>query len=308
MRTRFLLFTAFLVVLMGTFTPNASARPQEGLRITPTETAEADYPAMGPGCPGCSKRAAGGAGAPVEGVDMTPAQCAGQVVHCDTIPIEIVPPTGLEDDRDIFFTIIELHWDGGTGNDLDLFFYDNAQSTGTAEKLGSAESTKNPEQVRVANADLEQYNIVVLNYNGANTGYKIKARISTDPFTSPTEAVAPDPPKPAEPEAEDEAEEEITPPEDLSGGGDVTPIASDPTLPPVTGVTGDSDFGFGFSDLDSRITVEQDDFAAGGADPTPTATETVSPAVLMASLIGAPALVVGSGAAFAWKRRRDLLI
>ena len=302
MRLRFLLFSALTFILMATAASGVvSARPQEGLRITPTEPAEADYGPMGPGCPGCSTRASGGTG-----IEMTPSGCAGQFVHCDTIPLEIVPPTGLTDDRDIFFTIVELHWDDSTGNDLDLFFYDNAQSTGTAEKLGSSESTKNPETVRIANADLEQYNILVLNYNGANTGYKIKARISTDPFTSPTEAVAPDPPKAEEPE-EEAPEEEITPPEDLSGET-TPPPATDPTLPPVSDVGSDSDFGFGFSDLDSRITVEQDDFAAGSTNTSPVEPDTVNPAILLASLVGAPALVVGSGAAFAWKRRRDLLI
>ena len=306
MRARFSLFCALVLVLLTSAGGVAAARPQEPMRVAPDEPAEADYGAMGPGCPACSTRASGGTG-----LVPTPSGCAGSQVHCDTVPLEVVPPTGLEDDRDIFFTIVELHWDDSAGNDLDLFFYDNGQSTGSPEMLGSSESTKNPEVVRVANADLEQYNILVFNYQGANTGYKLKVRISTDPFTSPTEAVAPDPPKqPDEPEAEEpEEEEEITTPEDLSGGGDDTPSGTtDATLPPVGGDGGDSDFGFGFSDLDSRITVEQDDFAAGSATPEPTATENVSPAVLLASLIGAPAVVVGSGAAFAWKRRRDLLI
>lgn len=300
MRTRFLLVSALALVLMAATGGVGSARPQEGMRVTPSEPAENDYPAMGAGCPACSSRTGGG-----NGLTSSPANCQ-NYVWCDAIPIEVVPPTGLSDDRDIFFTIIELHWDGSAENDMDLRFFDNGQSTGTFEQLGSSESTKNPEVVRVANADLDQYNIVVINYNGANTGYKVKARISTDPFTSPTEAVAPDPPKAEEPEAEEP--EEITPPEDLSGGDPGPASPPDPTLPPAVDTGGDSDFGFGFSDLDSRITVEQDDFAAGAGTTAPTATETVSPAVLLASLVGAPALVVGSGAAFAWKRRRDLLI
>ena len=302
MRVRLLLFSALTLVFMGVTGGAASARPQEGLRVTPSEPAEADYGAMGPGCPGCSGRTGA--------TEFTPAGCAAAYqAFCDNIPVEIVPPTGLQDDRDIFFTIVELHWDGSSGNDLDLNFYDNGQSTGSAEKLGASESTKNPEVIRVANADLEQYQIIVFNYNGANTGYKLKVRISLDPFTSPTEAVAPDPPKPAD--AETGEEEDIETPEDLSGeppatGGGFTP---DPTLPPVTdGGTGDEDFDFGFSDLDDRLTVDQEDFAAGGAAAPPPPKESVNPAVLLASLVGAPAVVVGSGAAFAWKRRRELLV
>lgn len=301
-RSRFVLFAALAVLLVGSLGGVVSALPQEGMRVTPSEPVEKDYPAMGAGCPACSSRAAGA------GLAANPSagQCGGRYVWCDAIPVEIVPPTGLADDRDIFFTIVELYWDDSAGNDLDMSFWDNGQSTGSHEQLGSSESTKNPETIRVANADLGQYNIVVVNYTGANTGYKIKARISTDPFTSPTEAVAPDPPKAEEPAAAEEPED-FTPPEDLSGGP-APVIAPDPTLPPAVDASGDSDFGFGFSDLDSRITVEQDDFAAGTGTTAPAPAETVSPALLLASLVGAPALVVGSGAAFAWKRRRDLLI
>lgn len=297
MKARFLTVGALALLLTAVATGGvASARPQEPMRVTPQEPAEADFGAMGPGAPSG------------EALSNRPIDCDGpEAVYCDLIPIEIVPPTGMQDDRDIFFTIIELHWDDASGNNLDLSFWDNGQSTGTQEQLGSAASTRNPEIVRIANADLEQYNIVVVNSGGANTGYKIKARISMEPFTSPTEAVAPDPPKQEEPEAE-EPEEEITTPEDLSGDDGPPAVVADPTLPPVSGVGGDSDFGFGFSDLDSRITVQQDDFAAGSNEIVIKNAENVSPAVLLASLVGAPALVVGSGAAFAWKRRRDLLI
>ena len=303
MRNRFFLVTALAVLLMGTVAGGVvSARPQEGFSVSISEPFEGEYPAMGPGCPGCSGRTGALATLP------STAQCGGNYVWCDAIPVEIIPPGGLSDDRDIFFTIFELHWDGSAGNDLDFQFYDNAQSTGSFEPLGSSASTKNPEIIRAANADLGEYNLVVINYSGANTGYTIKARITTDPFTSPTEAVAPEPPKPDEPEPE-ETEPEFQAPEDLSGETPSAPATTDATLPPITGGTGDEDFGFGFSDLDDRISVEQDEFAVGtGAPTTRPKTDPVNPAILLASLVGAPALVVGSGAAFVWKKRRDLLI
>lgn len=301
-RNRLALFGAMVVLLIGSVGGGTvSARPQEGIRVAKDEPAEKDYGAMGPGCPACSDRTSALATLP------TSAQCGGNYVWCDAIPVEIVPPPAGADDRDIFFTIFELHWDDSNGNDLDLKFYDNGQSTGTHEQLGASQSTKNPEVIRAANADLGEYFLVVINYSGANTGYKIKARISMDPFTSPSEALAPDPPKPDEPEAEEP--EDVTPPEDLSGvdSGPGAP-PPDPTLPPAVDTGGDSDFGFGFSDLDSQLTVEQDDFAAGAGTPTRVAKETVNPAILLASLVGAPALVVGSGVAFAYKRRRELLV
>ena len=309
MRTRLLAFTVLAVLLIGVVTGgSASAVKREGFRVTPSEPAEAEYPGMGPGCPGCSTRASGGTG-----LQTTPSSgtgCGGSYVWCDAIPVEIVPPQGLEDDRDIFFVLLELHWDDSQGNDLDLRFYDNAQETGSFQQLGASESTKNPETIRVANADLGEYNVVVINFNGANTGYTVKARITTDPFENPNESVAPDPPKSDDPEPE-ESEPEFTPPEDKSD--DPTPESSssgpEPTLPPVEGgPVGDDDFDFGFSDLDDRITVNLDDMPNQTAAPVARKADKVSPAVLLASLIGAPALIVGSGVAFAWKRRRELLL
>lgn len=282
---------AFSMVVAGAGL--ASARPQEGFTVSKNNPVEKDYPAMG-------------AGAPTnEALTNRPIDCnTAARVYCDQIPVEIIPPEGLNDDRDIFFTIIELSWEGSS-NDLDLAFWDNGQSTGSNEKLGSSESTKNPEVVRVANADLGEYHIVVTNVSGANTGYKIKARITTDPFSNPNESLAPEPPKPAE-DKEDPKEQEFTPPEDKSDAP--PPPPADPTLEPVQSGGPDSDFDFGFSDLDDRITINADELGGGLAAgaPAPTKKDPVSPAVLVASLLGAPALLIGSGAAFAWRRRQTL--
>src|SRR5688500_10721343 len=112
MRSRFVLLSALVVVLLGTAAAGVvSARPQEGFTVTPDAAVEKEYPAMGPGCPGCSSRTGA--------LNTLPssAQCGGNFVWCDAIPVEIVPPTGLADDRDIFFTIFELHWDSSAEND-----------------------------------------------------------------------------------------------------------------------------------------------------------------------------------------------
>jgi hypothetical protein len=296
MKTRiFLLGT--LVLLVGALVGGGVlARPQEGFKVSKDNPVEKDYPGMG-------------AGAPTnEALTNRPnPDCNRPVTYCDDIPVEIVPPPGLEDDRDIFFTIVELSWDGSAGNDLDLAFWDNGQSTGSVQKLGSSESAKNPEVVRIANANLGEYHVVVTNVSGANTGYKIKARISTDPFKNPNESLAPEPPKPSDPEPEEKEEPEFVQPEDNSGVSTPPPPA-DPTLDPLAGgPVGDDDFDFGFSDLDDRITINADDLGPqAGAPMAPTNSEPVSPGVLLASLIGAPALLVGSGAAFAWKRKQAL--
>ena len=272
----------------------APAVLREGFEVSKDEPFEGEYPAMGPGAP---------TGA--EGNLTTPASCGGAArIDCDTIPFSVVVPPEIQDDRDIFFVIVELSWDdAGGSNDLDLYLWDNGQETGTQQEVARHATADNPQIAKIANPDLGEYNVVVENFAGANAGYTIRAVVSTDPFTNPVEALAPEPPEPEEPEEEEEFEQ----PEDLSAEPSGPTEAPDVTLPPVTGAMGDDDFDFDFSDLDQRITVSQDDFALGDAPP-PRAKETVNPAVLLASLVGAPALVVGSGAAFAWKRRRDLLI
>ena len=298
MKKRILYLGTLAVLITGLVLGGVvSARPQEGFKLSKDAPVEKSYPAMGPGAPSG------------EALTNRPVDCnTAARVYCDDIPIEIIPPPGLEDDRDIFFTIIELSWDGSANNDLDLAFWDNGQSTGSAEKLGSSESAKNPEIVRVANARLGEYHIVVTNTSGANPGYKIKARISTDPFSNPNESLAPEPPKQKEEAEEKEPEPEFIAPEDNSGAPTVTP--DEPTLDSVPNGGGDSDFDFGFSDLNDRITVNADDLGGGlaGGAPTNTKKEPVSPAVLLASLIGAPALIAGSGAAFVWKRRQTLAV
>lgn len=301
MRTRLLAFAALAMFMVGAVGGGAvSAREREGFTVSKDNPVEKEYPAMGAGVP------------TGEALINRPSACASPArSDCDTIPIEIIEPPGLNDDRDIFFTIIELHWDDSAGNNLDLYVYDNGQSTGTQEEVGVSKSSKNPEVARVPNADLGEYNIVVENSSGANTGYTIKARVTTDPFTNPNESLAPDPPKRDEPEPE-QSEPAFTPPQDTSGQESPSSSSSGappPTLPPVEGgLSGDDDFDFGFSDLDDRITVNVDEMDQQNAAPAPRPTEKVSPAVLLASLIGAPALLVGSGVAFAWKRRRDLLL
>ena len=302
MRTRLLPLTALAVLLVAGMTGGpASAVQREGFTVSQAEPVEKEYPAMGAGAPADE--------APL--LIFRPSNCAAAArVDCDTMPMEIIPPAGLQDDRDIFFTIVELHWDNSAGNDLNLVLYDNGQTSGTQEQVGASESTRMPEVARIPNADLGEYHIVVKNGSGANTGYTIKARVTTDPFENPNESLTPDPPKAEEPEPE-EAEEEFTPPEDKSAEPD--PGSSgpgpEPTLPPVEGgPVADDDFDFGFSDLDDRITVNLDDLPTNTAAPVTPKAEKVSPAVLLASLIGAPALIVGSGVAFAWKRRRELLL
>lgn len=274
-----------------------SAVAREGFTVSKEEPFEGEYPAMGPGAP---------SGA--EGNLTTPASCAGAArVDCDVIKFEVIVPPEVDDDKDVFFTVIELSWDdAGGSNDLDLYLWDNGQNTGTQTEIASHATADNPQTAKIANPDLGEYNIVVENFAGANTGYTIRAIVTTDPFENPVESLAPEPPKP---EPEEGPEEEPEAPEDLSGDEPPPPPGPgpDPTLPPVDAGS-DEAFDFGFSDLDDRITVNVDEFGGPGGEQAsaPRGADSVSPAVLLASLVGAPALLVGSGAAVVWRRRKTL--
>lgn len=108
---------------------------------------------------------------------------------CDRIPLRIVVPTDLAQTDD-YIVGITLSWNdsvgeaagaNGTGNDLDLYIYDNGQidrrddpeSTSFTQQTSSA-STSNPESAKMGSPNLVDYNIIVVNASGANEGYHVK--------------------------------------------------------------------------------------------------------------------------------------
>ena len=111
---------------------------------------------------------------------------------CDRIPLRIVIPTNLAA-ADDFVVTITLSWQdsagdaagaAGTGNDMDLYVYDNRQikqhddpeSTTFTQQTSSA-TLAMPESVILGDPRLVDYTLIIVNTSGANTGYHVKAEM-----------------------------------------------------------------------------------------------------------------------------------
>jgi len=206
------------------------------IRVTENQTVEKDYGPIG-------------SSAPVPGLPNpapklnTPERCQ-QATYCDLIPLEIVVPPTLRP-SDEFFVTVTLDWKtsvlppvsaGGHDytkaqevNDLDMYVWTNP--TGETPVQQSSTDTS-PEKLRLFRPTKGKYSIVVYNYQGPNTGYRLTVSYKPEKIVPPFESLAPDftpVATPAEP---------FEPPVDLSASSPTLPIDTSPpattatTLPP----------------------------------------------------------------------------
>jgi hypothetical protein len=167
-----------------------------GIKITEDQKVEKDFspiPAMNP-LPGLPD--------PAPKLN-TPEQCR-QQAFCDVIPLEVVLPPTLKK-ADEFFVSIKLEWttqriDGVSAggneyakptdvNDMDLYVWDDP--VGEEPVVRSATSTI-PEFTRLFRPSKGKYSIVVFNYSGPNTGYKLTVEYKPEHIVPPFESLAPD--------------------------------------------------------------------------------------------------------------------
>jgi hypothetical protein len=177
----------------------------------------------------------------------TPEACK-QQPFCDVIPLEVVLPPTLKR-RDEFFVRVTLEWktdriDGVSAggheyvkptdvNDLDLYVWDDPIGEQPANQAATATT---PETLRLFRPSKGKYSIVVFNYAGPNTGYKLTVEYRPERIESPYESLVPDftapveaPPEPfVAPIEEPEAPPVL--PIDTSGA-DVTPVTVPPAPP-----------------------------------------------------------------------------
>jgi hypothetical protein len=189
---------------------------------------------------------------------------------CDVIPLEVVVPAGLAEDAE-FFVRIKLEWEtsnipdnpatGGTRavNDLDMYVWDDPQ--GDVDQAMAA-TEQEPEELALFRPTKGRYQIVIVNYLGPNTGYRLTATYKPEPIIPPFESLEPVfelPPLPVEaaipePPAELPEPEPAAPPPDFSGAPVEAPPAPAvepapaPPLEPVA-VEADPDFE-NFDDAD----------------------------------------------------------
>lgn len=196
----------------------------------------------------------------------TPESCK-QQTFCDVIPLEVVLPPTLKP-SDEFFVSVSLEWkteriDGVSAgghdylkptdvNDMDLYVWDDpVGEEGLPVQQSSTAAL--PEKLRLFRPSKGKYSIVVFNYLGPNTGYKLTVEYKPESIVPPFESLAPDfmpvesPATPFEPPVEDLGPVEM--PADTSGQ-DFTPVTQPPAPPaesapaPLTPVVIDPDPDF----------------------------------------------------------------
>jgi hypothetical protein len=211
--------TVLLALLSLTPAMPVSALDQAAntIRVTENQTVTKDFgPITGaeplPGLP---------APAPVLN---TPDRCK-QATYCDVIPLEVVLPPTLKP-SDEFFVTVALEWQTqsvpGTDytkpqqvNDLDLYVWGDPQTDAPVQQ--SATATQ-PEQLRLFRPSKGKYSIVVFNYIGPNTGYKLTVTYKPEKIVPPFESLAPEFNPVATPPAP------YTPPVDLSEPPPALPV------------------------------------------------------------------------------------
>lgn len=242
-----------LMAAVGGPAGTSSALEQtQGLRVAENETVAQEYkpiPVFNPAPDDA-----------VTGSRITPEDCK-TAAWCDVIPLEVVTPPDLANEEE-FFVRVKLEWetrnipgnpvtpDTRALNDLDLYVWDEPE--GEVE-LAMGATEQEPEELALFRPTKGRYQIVVANYLGPNTGYRLTATYKPEPIIPPFESLEPIfelPPLPAEAPvfempAEEPEPEPVAPLPDFSGLPVEAPpapaVEPAPSLEPVA-VEADPDF------------------------------------------------------------------
>lgn len=251
-----------VAMLAGSAMPS-SALEQEGLKVAENETDAREYQPIPLFNPAPDTAA----------VDTSPESCR-TAAWCDVIPLDVVRAPGVGPD-DEYFVQVKLEWEtdeipenevtgeARTTNDLDLYVWDDDPEA-PAPRYMSA-SVGEPEELSMFRP-VGRYWVVVANYLGFNTGYRLSAHYEPNPLPPPFELLEPVfdlPPLPAEEplpelpvEEADEPEPVVTAPEPappVAAPAPPAPPAPEPTFEPVP-VEADPDFAdFDDSDFEDAL-------------------------------------------------------
>lgn len=178
----------------------------------------------------------------------TPETCK-QAAYCDVIPLEVMLPPSFKP-KDEFFVTVFLEWrtDQLPGikvgeaeyrkpqdiNDLDLYVWNDPPAE---EPVQQGATAARPEQARMFRPDKGKYSIVVFNYVGPNTGYKLRVEYKKETLVPPFESLAPDFTQVATPPEPFVAPVELTEPDStpalpIDTSGFDPPPSTAPTSPP----------------------------------------------------------------------------
>lgn len=244
-------------------------------------------------------------------INWWPNECASDgpaTAVCDTVPVTIPVPDAA--DTDDWYVEIKLEWDDDS--DLDMYLWDNRQID---EQAGEEEPTYTEvsrsatgtpgELIRAFEPDLGEYNLTIVNWAGANLGYRLTAQMKIFAFTPPFESLAP------EFFQGDDADDDEFVPFDFSAEQPAAPAArveSQP-VPPTFGevaIAPDRDFtNFGSSSFDEELAAPP---AAPAFSPRLTAGSPpdVHPAVVLFWLLAVPLAAAGAAGFFVVRRSRSI--
>jgi hypothetical protein len=234
-----------------------SALDQQAIRVTESQTVDKEFPPL------ASMNPLPGLPSPAPKLN-SPDACR-QATHCDVIPLEVVVPPTLRP-IDEFYVHVQLWWETSqlpstddkparNANDLDLVVWDDPiPETGMPAEYSNSDTR--PEALKLYRPTKGKYSIVVSNYVGANTGYRLKVEYKPESIVPPFESLAPEftpfdpPPEQFDPPVDD-PETPPAPSVDRSGGAQAPPLpASAPgeiPAPPApltpVGIDPDPDFG-----------------------------------------------------------------
>ena len=244
-----------VAVLGGPVGTSSALEREQGLRVAESQTVAQEYQPIPVFNPVPDD--------PATGSKITPEDCR-TAAWCDVIPFEVVTPPDLAPE-DEFFVRVKLEWETSNipaspatdnetraVNDLDLYVWDEPE--GEVEvAMGATE--QEPEELALFRPTKGRYQIVVANYLGPNTGYRLTATYKPEPIIPPFESLEPVfelPPLPSEapvfePPAElpDEPEPVETPPDFSGVPVEAPPVAAAPAPPPPlepVAVEADPDF------------------------------------------------------------------
>lgn len=287
--------------------PTANALTQEGFVITDGEEYKRSYRPI--------------AGNNPAGEAHTPDVCATSA-YCDVIPLEVVVPEG-KDPEEEYFIQVQMLWrtdrapgdpvlepDGYTLNDMDMYLYTDPADPEEAEARGhTPDSTSDPWVANGASGTTPErallfkpegkYQIVVVNYLGANSGYELTVTWFNESIPTPYEKLA----------------EEFTPSTTTTSttiaattttapAGPTTTTTPPPTLQPVV-IEDDDDFDSGEFDTDfeeelaAPAAVDLERVAAASPEPP-------SGLALFFWLLAVPLGIVAIGGTVVLRRRATL--
>lgn len=114
------------------------------------------------------------------GVTRDPTNCSSNP-YCDTIPLELSVPNDIKNsDTEDYFLRLSVEWDASGGSNIHAYVYDSPYEGDLP--IASSATANNPEAINLYRPEKAAYFLVVTNVSGANTGYKVTAAITVEPF------------------------------------------------------------------------------------------------------------------------------